>query len=235
MLSSSIRLWLATHLLLCGCAVDPKAEALRSERDQYLSLIVERDGDPEERLAACSKLSDPQLAGDCALVVVGSGSLSSTAAATRLCSLVVEGLYQDECWFLAGEAAGRRGDRDAAKDLCDRAGSFASACCRHQIQGDLRRLAQGAEYADLGEAEAQMLAVRAFWGSDTATDATLRADATFFESIFESTAPVSAERCAPVSDLRRELCETAAQRVDRRSRRAGKVGATKSPPSAHTR
>ena len=80
-----------------------------------------------------------------------------------------------------------------------------------------------------------MLAVRAFWGSDVVTDATLRADTTFFESIFESSAPVSAERCAPVSDLRREICETAAQRVDRRSRRAGTVGATNSPPSADTR
>jgi len=235
MLRSSFRLWLAASLLVWGCAVDSETEALRSERDEYLALITTRDGDPEELLAACGRLSDPQLAGDCGLVIIGSGSLSSAAAAERLCPLVVEGLYQDECWFLAAEAAGRRSERDAAKKLCDRAGSFASACNRHQIQGELRRLAQGAEFADLGEAEVQMLAVRAFWGNGEVNDATLRADRTFFQSIFEAAGAVDAARCAPVSDLRRELCEQAAREVDRRARRPGNVGGSKPPPSTDRR
>jgi hypothetical protein len=92
----------------------------------------------EGAMVACTEISDTNTQGECQLKV----ALNQPDHAVS-CPDVLAGLYQDECFFMASEAARRRGDVDAAVSLCRGSGVFAPDCQQHLWQGDLRRVMVG--------------------------------------------------------------------------------------------
>lgn len=102
-------------LLLLACAPSPT-----HDHATYQAVVAAPSGDVAADLARCATIADADLAGDCALV-----------AAADHCDQIAPGLWRDECWFQAAEAANRRGDATAAIDACGAAGRFAPECTYH--------------------------------------------------------------------------------------------------------
>jgi hypothetical protein len=122
-------------LVACAGTADPAGD-----RARYLGVLREPRGPTGERLARCAQIGDRDLRGDCALAVAQQEGRRPDGAIERICPEVPDGVWQHECWFLAAEAARRRGQEDAAVELCVRSGPFTEDCAQHLWQGEVHRL-----------------------------------------------------------------------------------------------
>ncbi|MDG1481471.1 MAG: hypothetical protein P8R54_17885 [Myxococcota bacterium] len=93
---------------------------------------------PGDALQRCAEISDVILAGDCALVVV-----AQVDEPGLLCGAVPDGMWREECWFLAAEASNRTGDAMGAAALCQKSGRFALDCAQHLWQTPVHGLIHG--------------------------------------------------------------------------------------------
>lgn len=110
---------------------------------RYEAVIGNADIAPAEGLGRCATLSDPYLAGDCALQVVTVEAHRPNGRPDRWCDRVPAGVWRDECWFVSAESWRRRRDEKRAAALCTKAGVFKNDCGQHLWQNVASRLARG--------------------------------------------------------------------------------------------
>jgi hypothetical protein len=96
--------------------------------------VVTRSPHRRGDFADCARLVDPNLRGDCAMLVALGVAAEERRAPDTHCGEVPEALWRDECHFLAAEALRKRGNTDAAVQACRAAGRFASDCALHLWQ-----------------------------------------------------------------------------------------------------
>lgn len=116
---------------LIGCRADPIADL-----ERYEAVLASREGDWEAQLRRCAAIRDQALAGDCALVVITRTAAAENSAPEARCDRVPEGVWRDECYFLAAEAWRRQQPARAAK-LCGQSGAFAPDCAQHLWQSSI--------------------------------------------------------------------------------------------------
>lgn len=110
--------------LLTACGAGPTAP---TDARTYASVLADPAlADP----FACAALSDPDLAGDCG-VVVAERRIAAGEAPGSVCAPVGEGVWGDECRFRAAEASMAAGDPDGAAALCLGIRTFRDACAQH--------------------------------------------------------------------------------------------------------
>jgi len=111
-------------VLLTACGAGPPAS---TDARAYASVLADPSvADP----TACGVLSDPDLAGDCG-VVVAERRMAGGVAPSTVCRPVGEGVWGDECRFRAAEESMAAGDPDAAAALCLQVRTFRDACAQH--------------------------------------------------------------------------------------------------------
>lgn len=89
-------------------------------------------------MSACGGIGDANSRGECQLKVALNQEDQGMA-----CAQVSVSLYRDECFFMAAEAARRRGAYPAAVTLCADSGVFITDCQQHLWQGELRGVMVG--------------------------------------------------------------------------------------------
>jgi hypothetical protein len=187
-------------LALLGCGHD----AAEHDRARYASVL--RSPTPAAAtLARCKEIQDPALAGDCSLVVIA----AAEAAPGTLCGEVPEGMWREECWFLAAEAINRSGDALLAAQMCQRSGRFAMDCAQHLWQTPVHTLIHEPGAAAFATALPQAEALYSAWSPmmDEQTDFAERFWSKFFGNGFEGQGlPVDLRWCEPVSLPHQEDC-----------------------------
>jgi len=116
-----------------------------------------------EDLSRCIALEDPSLAGDCALTVALGLARPDGRDAHIHCAEVPEGLWRQECHFIAAERARSSGQVKAAIKLCEQAGRFAADCAFHLWQRAMRTLAKRIVLERMAEQQPRMRNVHARW------------------------------------------------------------------------
>lgn len=131
-------------LLVLACAAgDPGPAAATAEAQAYAAVLA----DPSRRdPAACTALADPDLAGDCGVVIAERRIVAGDARAS-VCVPLGEGVWADECRFRAAEAAMAAGDADGAAALCLSVRTFRDACAQHLWDPELAAVWQGPDAA----------------------------------------------------------------------------------------
>lgn len=110
-----------------GAGCGPVAPGRSADARAYAAVLADETvADP----GACAALVDPDLRGDCG-VVVAERRMAAGVAPGAVCGPLAPGVWADECRFRAAEAAMRVGDPDAAADLCLAVRSFRDACAQH--------------------------------------------------------------------------------------------------------
>lgn len=146
-------------LLSCGSGI-PDTQ----RHDAVLSAPLD-----EVRLEDCAEIRSDDLRGDCQLYAAQ--VLGRTDGFGELCVGVDDGVWRDECYFLAAEQARRIGEdkRDAGR-LCARSGRFANDCAQHLWQTGLKRTVD-ANSDDLERVVTKTRALYCYWepvlGEDT--------------------------------------------------------------------
>ena len=130
----SARLWWG---MLCSGLMGCASSSTATDRARY-SAVLSNPSPPEDALQRCAEIGDVVLAGDCALVVV-----AQVAEPGPLCGSVPEGMWREECWFIAAEASNRSGDALSAAGLCQKSGRFALDCAQHLWQTPVHGLIHG--------------------------------------------------------------------------------------------
>lgn len=118
-------------IALAGCGTEASSDA-----DHYRAALV---ADPTQAAALCRQIEDPSLAGECgtfaARRMTMAGALEPALAA---CEAIEDGLWSDECVFVAVDTAGLEGA--AARDACDRAGRYREFCLGHAVNRTVANL-----------------------------------------------------------------------------------------------
>ncbi len=196
---------LAAGLLALGAAACGSSETAGDVA--VFTEISATDGGLEADLARCAQLTDPSLAGDCALVVAA----RSSEAAEALCPRVPEGLWRDECWFVKAEARAKGGQTQSAAQLCLKAGAFADDCGQHLWQGEVHELiaSRGPEAFPRQLEKAEQLHDR--WARLLAdqTDFSVRFWDKFYGNGFEGQGGVDLGYCAVLEEPHRARCRRA--------------------------
>lgn len=109
----------------------------------YAAVVAQREPDPKRDFAVCARISDPNLAGDCALVVAQRGAQVRRQPPDTWCDEVPSGLWRWECWFQAAESERRSGREQVAAALCQKSGPFQNDCAQHLWQTRVHRLIHG--------------------------------------------------------------------------------------------
>lgn len=199
-------MWL---ILLAACATDPARE---------VSIYAELLRAPRPDLAdmkRCAGLSDPELAGDCALALAPRVASAQQQGLETLCEQVPEGVWRWECWFQAAEAKrGRRNEAEAAK-LCREAGPFVNDCAQHLWQTRVHALIASREGRppDFSGKLAQAQKIYDEWSPWLAdqSDMEQRFWTKYFQNGFETVGRVDLAWCAPLPEARAAQCVDAAK------------------------
>ena len=198
------RRWQPLHVAWVLGACAPAEPATDVQR--YAAVAAE-DGGLEADLEACAAIVDPALAGDCALLVVGRGSVPAEEA----CPRVPEGVWRDECWFVAAEARRAAGQDGSAAQLCLRAGAFRDDCGQHLWQTAVHDLIhrRGPEGFASQLSRAQALHDR--WAGLLAaeTDFSERFWERYYSNGFEGQGGVDLARCEELPAPHPERCRAA--------------------------
>ncbi len=156
-------------LLLCAtsCTQSPPADKLTEAAPQgnwaIYTEIVGRDPKLLEDLPRCTAMDDASLAGDCALTVALGVAKAQGIAPQTHCSKVPEGMWKDECFFIAAERARSSGKVDLAVKLCEQAGRFTPDCAFHLWQRAMRTLAKRIVLSTMVDQQDQMRTVHKRW------------------------------------------------------------------------
>jgi len=188
--------------------------SLSAQMDRYASALVGPAEDAGPRLDECLTLTDPDLAGDCALVVIRHATTNSDGDPELLCPMVPKGIWREECWFEAAELV-RRKSKQRAVSYCDRATRFRDDCRQHLWQGQLKRLVN--RYGPDGFAEALPEATELHdeWAVllDEGEDHSYRYWLRFYQAGLGGMHPLDLEVCEGLPDVHRDRCvEAGAQR-----------------------
>ena len=189
-------------LLLSGCGTAAPA----SDVARYAEILGAPQG-LEADLARCASLGDADLAGDCALVVVGAAGL----VAEEGCPRVPEGVWQDECWFVEAEKRRVAGQDQSAAGLCLKAGVFRDDCGQHLWQTGVHDLIhrRGPEAFPTQLPRAQALHGR--WARLLAdqTDLSERFWDKYYGNGFEGQGGVDLSHCDGLPEEHRQRCRAA--------------------------
>ncbi len=194
-------------LLLLAC--EPPRVATDTER--YAQLLRDGFTDPEQALGVCASLADPDLAGDCALVIAIQSAKGTRQDPALWCARVPEGAWRDECHFEGAEMMARRNQPDRAAALCRLAGAFRDDCGMHLWMNELSRLSQGLTPATLADALPAASAAYARWAPALAEDTDIeeRYWRMFYQGLFGPRAAVDLSVCAPLPEADARRCEQA--------------------------
>jgi hypothetical protein len=204
---------LASLVLAAGCDAPLPEHAVQRQQDRALYAEVMASLGPKaaQNLPLCRQISDADLAGDCALHAVRNEARGDRSGAEQWCPELPTGAWRDECFFMAADTIGARGQLSDARSLCHQAGSFRQSCYRHQLQTELRRLVHEDHDQELGELERRMAQARSRWQVHANTQGTSRAWTHFFSEVFEARREAAPELCAAVSERRRGWCREGAR------------------------
>lgn len=113
--------------LACGdAAPDP-------DRLAYTESLRLLGADPAAAAAACTRIADPVLHGECALFAAA--SLSASGADGRaMCAGIEHGAWRGACFFEVSEAQQLRGEE--ARTACAQARDFQTRCLAHALNRD---------------------------------------------------------------------------------------------------
>lgn len=194
-------------LLLLAC--EPARVATDVAR--YDQLLREGFTDPEQALGVCASLSDPALAGDCALVIAMQASKGMRQDPAVWCARVPEGAWRDECHFEGAEMMARRGQTERAAALCGAAGAFRDDCGMHLWMGELSRVSAGMGPGQLQERLPTANQLYERWAPALAehSDMETRYWQMFYQAAFGPSAAVDLSLCAPLPPEDARRCEAA--------------------------
>lgn len=198
-------------LWLLGCGSSPAEDAGR-----YAALVASRDPDPKRDLRACAALSDPELAGDCALVIAQRAATAAKVAPGTWCDEVPEGVWRSECWFQAAEIERRRGREEQAAAQCQKSGPFINDCAQHLWQTRVHGLIHSnGGVPDFAGKLASAQRIYEEWapllGADT--DMESRFWTKYYQNGFEGAGRVSLSWCEPLPEQHRARCVAAASEL----------------------
>lgn len=199
-------MWL---ILLVSCARGPAQDVSR-----YAELLgLERPGVAD--MARCGELSDPDLAGDCALALAPRVASGQRVGMETLCERVPEGTWRDECWFQAAEAQRKHGHEQEAAELCRRAGPFINDCAQHLWQTRVHALISSRNGAppDFFGKLATAQKIYDEWSPYLADSSDLeqRFWTKYFQNGFETVGRVDLAWCSPLPEPRATQCVNAAK------------------------
>ncbi len=131
---SKKRRWLwalsATCLLLSACQSNAPRTA---DREKYVYATVTKGLGAEARFDACSEISVDLLVAECMLAVAQTAAQVHQKALSDYCPRLPDGVWKDECYFLAAEAV-KRHDKEEAAEMCNESGQFVDDCGQHLWQ-----------------------------------------------------------------------------------------------------
>ena len=125
--------------------------------------IIEKSPPDATDIARCTSINEPSLAGDCALTVALTSAKDQKLPFHSHCPQVPQGLWREECHFVAAEKARSAGEIDVAIELCEKSGRFAPDCSFHLWQRAMRTLAKRVVLDDLTAQQETMHALHARW------------------------------------------------------------------------
>ena len=198
-------------MVACDSGPPSRADDART----YAAVLAEPSEDASEDLGRCGLIGDPTVAGECVLVVVQRMAEQGKSPPEDGCSLVTEQPWANECWFLAAEHWGKRGDTERAAALCAKAGTFSEDCAQHLWQDDMYALVrrQGSRVLPKRLARAQQIHDQ--WAPVMAgtSDFSPRYWRRFYEVAFEPDRPLDVAICEELPPQHRQLCRLGAGRV----------------------
>jgi len=122
-------------LLLVGLVLGACKDAAprQADREWYLYATLAKGLEAAERFTACHKISKKVVVGECMLAVAQTAAQVRHEALSTYCPQLPDGLWKDECYFLAAESV-KRHDREEAGAMCNAAGQFVDDCGQHLWQ-----------------------------------------------------------------------------------------------------
>lgn len=203
-----MRLLVLLPLLALACGSAAEREVVR-----YAALVGDPTLLPEPGLAACADLARSDLRADCADHVVTLEAARPGGRPEALCPRLEAGPYQDECWFLAAEAHGRRGQDASAAQLCKKAGAYKEDCAQHLWQTAVHDLIHKAGPRAMIDQLPRAQKLYAHWerylGGETELQA--RFWARYFQNAFEGLGVIDLRWCPEVpAPALAQACEAAA-------------------------
>ncbi|MEL6349139.1 MAG: hypothetical protein AAFV53_38900 [Myxococcota bacterium] len=123
---------------IIGCSGQEPAPTDIPDARRYASLVALETPDPDQHLVACAQLHDPDLQGDCSLVVARRAAETRREPPETYCDRLTGDVWQAECFFMAAEDHNDDRDYKRAAELCLRSRIFADHCSQHLWQKGLR-------------------------------------------------------------------------------------------------
>ena len=199
--------WLFAFGAVVGC----RAAAPADDVAVYTTLLAGGSAQAMSDLPACATLADPDLAGDCALVLTGRILDERTGDAEELCPQVPAGVWRDECWFQEAERRRARGQDQSAARLCLKAGRFRDDCAQHLWQTAVHNLIAQAGPAAFAERLPRGQAIYDEWAPHLAsgTDFEDRFWEKYYQNGFEGQGGVDLEHCMPLPEAHQARCRAA--------------------------
>lgn len=117
----------------------PACEAAPPDAALFASALADGVG-AEEALAACERIRDPAVAGECHATLVR----AHPGLPAETCEAIADPLWSGECWFTVGEREAAAGRRWAALEACGRATAFYDECLYHAWTAELGAAAAAA-------------------------------------------------------------------------------------------
>jgi len=192
---------------LMGCRVAAPADDV----GVYTTLLAGETAAAARDLPTCTTLDDPDLAGDCALVLTGRILDARTGDAEELCLQVPEGVWRDECWFQEAERRRARGQDQSAARICLMAGRFRDDCAQHLWQTAVHSLISKAGPSAFAERLPRGRAIYEEWAPHLAagTDFEDRFWEKYYQNGFEGQGGVDLDHCKPLPEGHRARCRVA--------------------------
>ncbi len=100
--------------------------------------------------AACARIADPHLAGECLAFAAMQQAASDVDAARAQCAAIVDPLWADECGFMVCDRMGLSVDQ--ARSCCVAAGRYSDRCIGHALSRDVYRALDDFRYGEEADA-----------------------------------------------------------------------------------
>lgn len=155
-------------------------------------------------MARCGEIGDPNTRGECQMKVA-----LNRADQGAGCGEVDAGLYFDECFFMAAEAARRRGAFDDAVRLCADSGVFLEDCQQHLWQGELRGVMVGNAALTERYGRAKQVFCRWHGSFDDVAEFEQRFWDKAWNSALAGGRTIDVELCGELPEHQQERCEKA--------------------------
>jgi hypothetical protein len=206
-----MHVWTKTSLLLVACG----GAELSEDQQAYLSLIEQKEMDLEPGLEECAALQSPTLRSDCQLHMLLIDAARGGGGIAPTCLDLDSDLVQQECWFLAAEAARSHGQDQLASQYCRRSGSFVNDCGQHLWQTALRRIVHRQGPPDFPGSIDSAEKLFSRWAPllGESTDINTRFWPRFYANGFEGGGGVVLSWCSGLEATHLELCEEAGAEV----------------------